>query len=83
MAKKKIYAVRNGRNPGIYSSWSECEEQIKGFPGQEYKGFSNLEEAQEYLNNTETGKSVEKTCDMKSQVEIDSISFLLIFVNIS
>ena len=52
MAKKKIYAVRNGRNPGIYSSWSECEEQIKGFPGQEYKGFSNLEEAQEYLNNT-------------------------------
>ena len=73
MAKKKIYAVRNGRNPGIYSSWSECEEQIKGFPGQEYKGFSNLEEAQEYLNNTETGKSVEKTCDMKSQVEIDSI----------
>jgi len=26
----KFYAVRVGRDPGIYSSWSECLEQVKG-----------------------------------------------------
>ena len=30
MAKKKYYAVKVGKTPGIYGTWSECEEQIKG-----------------------------------------------------
>lgn len=32
MGKQKggYYAVRTGRIPGIYSSWSAAEEQIKG-----------------------------------------------------
>ncbi|KAK4982074.1 hypothetical protein LTR66_009500, partial [Elasticomyces elasticus] len=27
----KFYAVRVGREPGIYHSWAECLEQVQGF----------------------------------------------------
>ena len=35
----KFYAVRKGRQPGIYTTWAACEEQVKGFPGAVYKAF--------------------------------------------
>lgn len=57
MATKKFYAVKKGVKPGIYSSWSECQENIKGFSGAEFKGFSTKEEAEEFLgmhNKNET-----------------------------
>lgn len=31
--KNSYYAVANGYTPGIYSTWKECEKQIKGFRG--------------------------------------------------
>lgn len=46
MAKKKFYVVWNGGNPGIYSSWKECEIQTKGYEGAKYKSFDSLEEAE-------------------------------------
>lgn len=45
----KFYAVKNGRRTGIFSSWSECEEQVKGFKGALYKGFTTKQEAETYL----------------------------------
>ncbi len=54
MAKaKKYYAVRKGLVPGIYTSWGECQQNINGFSGAEYKSFSVKEEAEAFLNNTE------------------------------
>ena len=52
MAKKKFYAVKNGHNPGIYSTWPECQEQTKGFPNAKFKGFATLKEAETYLKET-------------------------------
>ena len=49
MAKKKYYAVKIGKNPGIYLSWDECKEQVSGYPKAEYKGFPTEEEAKTYL----------------------------------
>lgn len=46
MAKKKYYVVWQGVKPGIYSSWKECELQIKGVEGAIYKSFATQEEAQ-------------------------------------
>ncbi len=37
--KRKFYVVWQGRAPGIYDSWEECQEQIKGFPEAKYKAF--------------------------------------------
>ena len=57
MAKaKKYYAVRKGLVPGIYTSWGECQQNINGFSGAEYKGFFTKEEADAFLNNTNFSK---------------------------
>ena len=50
MAKRKFYAVRVGKVPGIYQTWGQAEEQVKGFSGAEYKAFSTLEEAERYIS---------------------------------
>ena len=49
MAKKKFYAVKVGRVPGIYSNWDDCKSQVEGFPNSEYKGFARLSEAEEFV----------------------------------
>ena len=46
----KYYAVRQGRNLGIYTSWTECREQTRGYSGAVFKSFETLEAAQEYLS---------------------------------
>lgn len=38
--KKKIYAVRKGRVQGIYRTWVETEQQVKGYSGAEYRSFT-------------------------------------------
>jgi len=38
-SKNSYYVVWAGYNPGIYGSWEECQQQIKGFPNAKYKGF--------------------------------------------
>lgn len=50
MAAKKVYAVRNGRQTGIFTSWAECKAQVDGFPGARYKGFTDPNEANKWLN---------------------------------
>ena len=46
MPKKKYYVVWKGRKTGIFTSWAECEKQVKGFVAAEYKSFSSLKEAE-------------------------------------
>lgn len=41
MGKRKFYVVWVGREPGIYEEWSDCHEQIDGFPGARYKAFDS------------------------------------------
>ena len=30
---KKYYAVRQGRVPGVYTTWADCEKQVKALVG--------------------------------------------------
>lgn len=46
---KVFYAVRKGRNPGIYLSWPECLKQVSEFKGAEYKKFSSIVDAEDFL----------------------------------
>jgi ribonuclease HI len=47
MAKStKFYVVWQGKKPGIYSSWSECQEQINGVKTALYKSFESKAEAE-------------------------------------
>lgn len=37
--KKKYYVVWQGNTPGIYDSWTTCQQQIKGYPNAKFKSF--------------------------------------------
>lgn len=50
----KYYAVRQGRNVGIYTTWDECNAQVKGYSGAEFKKFESLEEAKAFLGQTDS-----------------------------
>lgn len=49
----KYYAVKNGRNIGIYDNWDACLKEVSNFKGAEYKSFATLEDAQNYLTNND------------------------------
>ena len=46
---KKYYAVKNGRVPGIYNTWEECQKQVNGYSKPVFKGFSSLSDARAFL----------------------------------
>ena len=47
MAKQqKFYVVWKGVEPGIYTSWTDCQLQIKNYKGAIYKSFTTREEAE-------------------------------------
>lgn len=46
MPKQKFYVVWKGRKTGIFTSWGECEAQVKGYVGAEYKAFGTRQEAE-------------------------------------
>jgi ribonuclease HI len=51
MAKKqKFYVVWKGKRPGIYESWEDCQSQIKGIKGAQYKSFHSFVEAKKAFN---------------------------------
>ena len=46
--KQKYYAVRRGRQTGVFLSWPECQRQIAKFSGAEYKSFPTRAEAEAF-----------------------------------
>ena len=41
----KFYVVLEGRQPGIYTTWEDCKDQVEGYPNAKYKAFYDQEEA--------------------------------------
>ncbi|WP_416139821.1 ribonuclease H family protein [Halomonas sp. HK25] len=42
----KFYVVWVGRQTGIFTSWEECNRQVKGYPKARYKSFPSREDAE-------------------------------------
>ena len=68
VAKKKFYAVKVGRVPGIYGTWDECKLQVDGYPNSEYKGFARLSEAESFVG-TEVLESMKLNPDIYAHEE--------------
>lgn len=51
MAKKSYYAVVKGKQPGIYTTWEECCQQVNKFPGNLYQGFQSESDAIKFLKD--------------------------------
>lgn len=45
----KFYAVKAGRQTGIFNSWEECKKQVDGYPSASYKSFKTAAEAAAYI----------------------------------
>lgn len=55
MAKgKKFYTVWEGKTPGVYSTWADCQAQIKGYPNARYKSFPSQAEAEAAYRSSST-----------------------------
>ena len=50
--KTKYYAVRVGRVPGIYTTWVECEKQVKYFRKAVFKSFKFRCDAEHFIKGT-------------------------------
>lgn len=77
---KKFYAVKQGKNTGIYTTWDQCKEQVHGFSGAIYKSFPTREEAENYMtggavSNGTAGEKTKEKADEKidSQKEYDGV----------
>lgn len=46
MAKQKYYVVWRGREKGVFDSWADCQAQISGVSGAEFKSFARREDAE-------------------------------------
>ena len=60
MKKQKYYAVRKGKEAGIYLTWDQCKEQVHGIKGAQYKSFESRQEAENYLEGSSFSKLVHK-----------------------
>ena len=68
VSKKKFYAVKVGRIPGIYGTWDECKMQVDGYPNSKYKGFERLSEAESFVG-PEVLESMKLTSDIYAYEE--------------
>ena len=45
------YAVVNGREEGVFSSWQDCRPHVFAYKGAHFRKFENRNEAEEYYQN--------------------------------
>ena len=68
----KVYAVRRGKRTGVFRTWDECQEQVRGFSGAEFKSFKAEDEANMYLyGGTPDGLAVKKIKSFDGYLEKD------------
>ena len=53
MNSSYYYVVKKGLLPGIYKSWTQCQEQVDGYPGAIFKKFNNMTDAVNFLHSTD------------------------------
>lgn len=78
---KYYYAVKEGKMPGVYESWAECEKQVKGYSGAIYKKFPTYNEAFNFTNPSEVNLIVDKGLEKNKdeiRVNIETIKDKLI-----
>lgn len=84
-----FYAVKVGKNTGIFNTWKECESNIKGYSGAKYKKFNSKSEAESYLEENlkitindnnfnkiyEENKDIEEDIPSKNKIVSDDYNF--------
>ncbi|MNI00857.1 Ribonuclease H [compost metagenome] len=94
MAQVKYYVVWVGHQPGIYSTWADCQSQTKGYPQARFKSYESEAEAKKALErgwqkslnfsgksqgSSTTGAAANKSA---SSVEVPEINYDSISVDV-
>lgn len=74
MAKQKYYVVWEGKQPGIYTDWKECERQILNYDGARYKSFQSKELAEKAYHD-DPGEYIGKDMRIHERTEEEKILF--------
>ncbi|GAF63118.1 ribonuclease H-like protein [Bacillus sp. TS-2] len=72
LSKKKFYVVWEGRKKGIFTTWKECEEQVKGYQGARFKSFPSIEEAKAAFDGNFKLKKKSAKKANSSNISLDS-----------
>lgn len=72
---KKYYAVRKGRQIGIFEDWDTCKEAVIGYPCAEYSSFKDISEAKRFLSGEDIKKPTPKT-EIKRPLD-DSVNLVV------
>lgn len=76
---KKFYAVRIGRQPGIYEDWEQAKAEVDGYPNASYKSFKNLADAQTFMG--QTTHTPENKEEKNSTIEPTSTDTVIAYVD--
>ena len=49
---KKYYAVKKGRTPGVYTTWTDAQKQISGYSNAQFKSFQSKDEAEAFIDDS-------------------------------
>lgn len=80
----KFYAVRVGRETGIFTTWDECQKNVLGFQGAIFKSFATEELANDFLTadietlTTKKAKKAPKNKQPKIEIEITARSYTFV-----
>ena len=77
------YAVQVGYNVGIYTTWGECEVQVKGYSGARHQKFNTWQQANDYINQlpAQYVNPIQLPIQSMSQLPIQSAQLPIQYVN--
>ncbi len=67
----KYYAVRTGRQTGIFTSWEQCKQSVSSFSGAAYKSFASLADAEAFLAGTVTNTASHADTGFNPDIQAD------------
>ncbi len=63
-----FYAVKIGKIPGVYNTWTDCEPNIKGVDKAVYKKFNTEQEAYDFFNEGKKKNTVDSKKNAINQI---------------
>ncbi len=76
--KNKYYVVWQGKEPGIYTSWEDCKEQVYGFSDAKYKSFRSQAAAEAAFTSPPPSNKQEKLKLEEPSLEVDLFPNLVV-----
>ena len=68
----RFYAVRVGREPGVYTDWPACQRQVHRYSGAKYRSFRSRLEAEQFVADTGSAAAPKRRAPDASESEPDA-----------